>query len=141
MHVDLCGPFPPSVHTGFKYVIGFADRATREVHVYFLVHKTGDEVRSAIETFTADHGKIKQFVFDNGGDAEFGRFLEMASCPGNRDPAPFFGRKCAWPTPLPSRERLTLSRLRRRSGSRLESQTCSPHSNADQTTVSVTRVR
>ncbi|KOO32872.1 hypothetical protein Ctob_016701, partial [Chrysochromulina tobinii] len=43
VHVDLCGPFPPSVHTGFKYVIGFADRATREVHVYFLVHKTGDE--------------------------------------------------------------------------------------------------
>ncbi len=68
VHVDLCGPFPPSVHTGFKYVIGFADRATREVHVYFLVHKTGDEVRSAIETFTADHGKVKQFVFDNGGE-------------------------------------------------------------------------
>ena len=68
VHVDLCGPFPPSVHSGFKYVIGFADRATREVHIYFLVQKTGDEVRSAIETFVADHGQIRQFVFDNGGE-------------------------------------------------------------------------
>ena len=38
------------------------------MHVYFLVNKTGGEVRSAIETFIADHGKIKQFVFDNGGE-------------------------------------------------------------------------
>ena len=68
VHVDLCGPFPPSVHSGFKYVIGFADRATREVHVYFLVNKTGEEVRAAIETYVADHGKVKQFVFDNGGE-------------------------------------------------------------------------
>ena len=68
VHVDLCGPYPPSVHTGFKYVIGFADRATREVHIYFLVSKTAEEVRGAIETFVSDNGRVKQFVFDNGGE-------------------------------------------------------------------------
>jgi hypothetical protein len=53
------------------------------------------------------------------------------------DPAPFFGRKCAWPTPLPSRERLTLSAqaaFRLEAG---ESDLLSTRSNADQTTVSV----
>jgi transposase InsO family protein len=77
VHVDLCGPYPASVHTGFKYVIGFADRATREVHIYFLINKTAEEVRHAIETFVSDNGRVKQFVFDNGGEFTAGTVEQL----------------------------------------------------------------
>ena len=65
------------MHTGFKYVIGFADRATREVHIYFLVNKTAEEVRHAIETFVSDNGRVKQFVFDNGGEFTAGTVEQL----------------------------------------------------------------
>ena len=68
VHVDLCGPFPPSAQTGFRYVIGFADRGTRTVSVYYLTNKTSESVKHAIETYVADTGKVREFVFDNGGE-------------------------------------------------------------------------
>ena len=68
VHVDLCGPFPPSAQTGFRYVIGFADRGTRVVSIYFLTNKTSESVKHAIETYVADTGKVREFVFDNGGE-------------------------------------------------------------------------
>ena len=71
---DVCGPFPRSAITGFRYVIGFSDRATRYTALYFMVDKTPESVRAAFETFVADHlhlmpsGRVKQFYSDNGGE-------------------------------------------------------------------------
>jgi hypothetical protein len=73
VHCDICGPFPTATITGFRYCIGFADRGTRRIAVYFLKTQDGDEVRDAIETYVADYGHlmkdghVKKFVSDNGG--------------------------------------------------------------------------
>ena len=72
--VDVCGPFPRSVHTGFKYVVGFADRETKVTAVYFMADKTAESVKNAMKTFVADHvhllpqGRVKEFHTDNGGE-------------------------------------------------------------------------
>ena len=70
---DICGPFPTAVKTGFKFAIGFADRETRLVAVYFLTDQNAESVQEAIKTYIADYGHLmtkgapKQFVSDNGG--------------------------------------------------------------------------
>ena len=72
--VDVCGPFPTAVHTGFRYVIGFADRETKMTACYFSKDKTAESVKDAIKTFIADHvhlmpsGRIKELHTDNGGE-------------------------------------------------------------------------
>ena len=70
---DICGPFPTAVKTGFKYCIGFADRETRHVAIYFLTDQNAESVQEAIKTYVADFGHLmekgapKLFVSDNGG--------------------------------------------------------------------------
>ena len=72
--VDVCGPFPRAVHTGFKYVVGFADKVTKVTAVYFMTDKTAESVKNAIKTFEADHnrllphGRVLEYMTDNGGE-------------------------------------------------------------------------
>ena len=66
LHVDMKGPFPPSVHGGFRYALIFIDQHTRMTFIEFL--KTKDEVIGAtkrvlakfeatVSVRTDEHGK------------------------------------------------------------------------------------
>ena len=48
---DLCGPFPPSVASGYLYALCFVDSATGLAANYYLKSKHADEVKSCFQKY------------------------------------------------------------------------------------------
>ena len=41
IHIDVCGPMPPTYLSGYEYYVTFIDDYSRNTWIYFLKNKSG----------------------------------------------------------------------------------------------------